>query len=155
MKEKWKVTENVIKSEIASIAQLYDICKNIRTYQFEYGKKQVEESNTPKNDNLIYIPIENKKNKMPNVQHFGGKSPFSKDDDPFDNYKKEDNNNINEFRNEEVRNIARKESNNKPKDEDIDYVYKKPEKINNVVEKKDPMIWDPPEEKFEKKSKIF
>jgi hypothetical protein len=141
-----------VKSEIASIAQLYDICKNIRTYQFEYGKKQVEESNIPKNDNLIYVPIENKK-KIPNVQHFGGKMPYSKDEDPFENYKKEDNN---EIRNEEVRNIVRKESNNKPKDEDIvDYVYKKPEKINNIVEKKDPMIWDPPEEKMEKKSKYY
>ncbi len=147
MSQKWKVTENVIKSEITSIAQLYEICKSIRTYQFEYGKKQVEESNLPKNDNLIVVPMENKK-KIPNVQHFGGKMPFSKDDDPFENYKKEDNF---DFRNDEVR-VNRKESNNKPKEDEIDYVYRKPEKIIKEVEKKDPMVWDPPEEKIEKKS---
>jgi hypothetical protein len=150
LKDKWRTTENVVKSEITSIAQLYDICKNIRTCQFEYGKKQVEESNIPRND-MIYIPAEVKKNKMPNIQHFGGKAPFSKDDDPFENYKKDDNI---EMKYDEMR-VNRKES--KPKDEDfVDYVYKKPEKINNnVVEKKDPMVWDPPEEKIEKKSIIY
>ncbi len=149
MKDKWKTSENVVKTEISSIAQLYDVCKNIRTCQFEYGKKQVEESNIPKNENLIYIPAENKKNKIPNIQHFGGKAPFSKDDDPFENYKKDDI----EMKYEEIR-VNRKEI--KPKEEDIvDYVYRKPEKVNNIVEKKDPMVWDPPEEKIEKKSKII
>ena len=57
------------------------------------------------------------------------------------------------MKHEEIR-VNRKES--KPREEDIvDYVYKKPEKVNNVVEKKDPMVWDPPEEKIEKKSKNF
>ena len=155
LKEKWKMTEANIKSEIKHVVQIYDVCTSIKNDNFDYSKKQVEEVNNKKNENILIIPVNDKekKHKIPNIQHFGGKMPFN-NDDPVDIFKKDEGNgNIYHDEKDDYRNLRK---DNKPKENnDIDnnyVVYKKPEKINNIVEKKDPMVWDPPEEKIEKKS---
>jgi hypothetical protein len=165
------MTEANFKSEINQIIQIFDVCNSIKNDYFDYTKKQVEESNqkNKRDENLIVVPVVDKerKPKLPNVQHFGGKMPFGVDnnDDPFADFKKNDNFNgvsndlINEFRKGENNNNNNnnfddfggfnnnKQHRNRSQDDYDDYViYKKPS-VNNDKKDKDPMVWDPPEEK--------
>lgn len=96
LREKWKITEANIKSEIAHTIQILEICKNLKN--FDYDKKQMEDSNAniKKNKNLLVIPFDSKEKipqqkKLPNVNYFGGKLPFNQtkeNEDPFDDFKK-------------------------------------------------------------------
>jgi katanin p60 ATPase-containing subunit A1 len=151
------MTEANFKSEINQIIQIFEVCNSIKNDYFDYSKKQIEESNQKNkhNENLIVVPMADNKKKIPNVQHFGGKLPFGmgKEEDPFENFKKEEinglgNDLINDFRNNNMDDYGYVQNKQvKPNNEDFDnyVVYRKP----HMVEKKekDPMVWDPPEEK--------
>ena len=89
---------------------------------------------------------------MPNVSHFGGRKPFEQNqfkDDPFDEVGKSD-----DFKdgNDLIRNYDngkqhKKVQSNKGFDDGVDQNYVVDNKKKGYGEKKDPMVWDPPEKK--------
>jgi hypothetical protein len=153
---------------------MLNVCNALKNVEIDCDKKQSEEISVNK-ENLIVIPATDKRpcDKMPNIKHFGGKQPFQKDqpvDDIYDDIRKA-NNMVNQLENDIGKGKINKNLNNRYNEKEIAsqdkkiqkgpnedkskespenfMVYKKP--VNNIsnnnLEKKDPMVWDPPEER--------
>ena len=154
LKEKWKMTEANVKSEIQYSAALYTICSTFKITQennnqnkdlesnqilmrdFRPIERRGSNNNVPSNkiysNNNVNVNVNQGNNNDEKWKRFGGKPPFAylnnKDNDSDDN-ETEKNNKIKNSREENV------------------VVYKKPVSSSVDREKKDPMVWDPPEEK--------
>ncbi len=144
---KWKNLEAELKSEIHDVSKIMQICSS---FKIDFENK-AKDKNTENNNNLILrdyldnnnnnIPKEKPKNVNSNNnvnekkwERFGGKQPFSHmNDDPFEN----------NFNNE----IYQKRNSNK-KIEDNNFVLNKKAPSEDKKEGKDPMVWDPPEDKI-------
>jgi katanin p60 ATPase-containing subunit A1 len=147
------MTEANFKSEMYQIIQIFEVCNSIKNDYFDCSKKQVEESNQKikQSDNLIVVPFVEPKDqkKLPNVKHFGGNMPFgmNREEDPFEQLTKNDANDlINEFKNGNFQQVAY--SKQMKNEDEVNYVYQKPKcEIKKEIPEKDPMVWDPPDEK--------
>lgn len=158
---KWKTLEAEIKSEIHDVNKLLSICSSFKIdFENKAKDKNLENNNNIllrdylDNNNMNNNPSSNKeklqKNSNNNVNNnnlndkkwdrFGGRPPFSHGvEDPFEN----NNNNIN---NE----IYQKRVSNKKFEEN--YVNNKKIPSEDKKEVKDPMVWDPPEDRGIKNS---
>lgn len=179
LKQKWKATEGVIKSEIAQTLNIYEICKNITNENIDLDKKQPEEEVNRNKENMVVFQSNDYKEKKPKrvIQHFNGKLPFGQNmenEDPFDEFKKDENNNVakdlNDIKmenrapdmrhnkikqnfNRQKENRERKVDRSDQKNNEENFVLMKKQVSNNNQEKKDPMVWDAPEEKQEKQER--
>ena len=158
MKEKWKITEANIKSEITAVAQLFDMCNSFKLDLDNNEQKKRETENNNNNNILMrdYLPKEQKEpveksesskiivkdnrevkgfnNDDKKWDRFGGKAPFQ-----YNQNKDEDNTPID--------NKIKNYQNDNP------IVYKKPISSSADRKEKDPLVWDPPEEKINKQKK--
>jgi hypothetical protein len=121
LREKWKITELNVKAEINQTIQIFELCKNLKNENFDYDKKQYEDSAINRsNQNTFVVPFdsgERKPNqkKMPNVNHFGGKKPFSQikeNQDPFEDFNKQEINSIGKDLNQIEMNLGLNNFNN-------------------------------------------
>ena len=99
IKGKWKMTEYNISKEIAQTKEILDLCKTLKNNYFDYNKKQVDYDNISKrklkDQGILVFDMSNsdKKLSQPNLKHFGGKKPFSHNNnnvtvgDPFNDFK--------------------------------------------------------------------
>ncbi len=145
-------------TEISQTEQILKICASLKDADIDYSKKELgsDKKNTENknSDKLFIIPFkEENSKKLPNVNHFEGKLPFEQNrfnDDPFHDFSKQE---INSFETNEYK-INKFNDNKEPRlnymNQQEDYVvYRKPIKnIDQGAEKKDPMVWDPPEDKI-------
>ena len=92
IKAKWKMTLLNIQSEVNIISNMYKFCLNIKDIDFDYNRSQVltkeEEEQKFKNQNLLVFDMTNNGRSKPNLSYFGGKEPFSHNNnvhlnDPF------------------------------------------------------------------------
>lgn len=148
LREKWKLSEANIKSETQQVMVLLDLCNTFKAEFQNNNKADREEDN---NNILMRDYVERKDDRRPsnNInmvrdqqkandkrwERFGGKAPFSKEEDENDNMDVD-------FSSERANKIR----GNQVQPENV-MVYKKP--ISSSVEKKDkdPMVWDPPEDR--------
>lgn len=147
---KWKTLEAEIKSEIHDVSKLMTICSSFKI-DFENKAKDKNQDN---NNNILmrdYLDNPNKdKNSQKNVnnnsnnnnpndkkwERFGGKAPFSHiNEDPFD---------YNAINNNE---IYQKKNSNKKLEENNYMGAPKKAPSEDKKEYKDPMVWDPPEDR--------
>ncbi len=111
IKQKWKMTELNLKSEIAQTKQILEVCKTLKNADFNYSKKQVDTDEISqrklKEDNILVFDMSSsgKRKTQPNVSHFGGVRPFNNGNntiyDPF-----------NPFANDEINGIGREVNSN-------------------------------------------
>ena len=111
IKQKWKMTELNLKSEIAQTKQILEVCKTLKNADFNYAKKQVDTDEISqrklKEDNILVFDMSSsgKRKTQPNVSHFGGVRPFNNGNntlyDPF-----------NPFANDEINGIGREVNSN-------------------------------------------
>ena len=111
IKQKWKMTELNLKSEIAQTKQILEVCKTLKNEYFDYAKKQVDTDEISqrklKEDNILVFDMSSsgKRKTQPNVSHFGGVRPFNNGNntiyDPF-----------NAFANDEINGIGREVNSN-------------------------------------------
>ena len=99
IKGKWKMTEYNISKEIAQTKEILDLCKKLKNNYFDYNKKQVDYDNISKrklkDQGILVFDMSNSDKKLskPNLKHFGGKKPFSHNNnnvtvgDPFNDFK--------------------------------------------------------------------
>jgi len=83
IKEKWKMTLANLNSEIAHTHQIYESCKAVKNSKFDFDKKNfdsvIPHLKPNSNNNIIMVPFsdgDDKKKRMPNLDHFGGRLPF-------------------------------------------------------------------------------
>jgi katanin p60 ATPase-containing subunit A1 len=164
LKEKWKMTEANVKSEIMTVVQLFEMCNMFKVdldRQEDKSRRESEINNNilmrdfkpnepikSKNSNNIkhqnscnsqnsnqYVSNpENKININNRWEHFGGKPPFQ-----YLNERDEDNN----MAYENERYIKARSNSNHPPENAV--VYKKP--VSSEKKDKDPLVWDPPDDK--------
>lgn len=143
LSEKWKLLEAELKSEIHEVNKLMTICTNFRI-DFENKPKTNDSNNILMRD---YVDPKDAKQKQENkrFERFDYKQPFSHhNQDPFEN-----NNNINN----NIDNYHYKKKNNNDglgfnKNNMLDnFVANKKKNLSEDKPPKDPMVWDPPEEK--------
>lgn len=80
LKEKWKVLESEIKSEVSQCQALYNLCNLFKVSVFDPDIKQQEIIVTKKEINKeinLNNKEENKKDKNNFPERFGGKAPFN------------------------------------------------------------------------------
>jgi len=144
LKDKWKQTEANIKSEIYQVSQILETANSFKNEPEKVEKKNKEETKVINRDDInININVNNQK-KLPNLNHFGGKLPFNQNNnnnnnDIFDNFK--------DMKNDYMNVNYDKINNNHNKNEDF-VIHRK--SISTEKNEKDPMVWDPPEEKAQK-----
>lgn len=165
LKEKWKMTEANIKSEIMTVVEIFEMCqmfkvdldrqedknrresemnnnilmrdfKNIDQGKSKNSNNNIKSQNNQNNPNNNQY-INNQDNKINNNrwERFGGKAPFE-----YLNEKDEETGNENERFNK-----ARSNSNNQQVENVV--IYKKPGSSSSDKKDKDPIVWDPPEDK--------
>lgn len=150
---KWKNLEAEIKSEIHDVNKLMQICSS---FKIDFENKAKEKNVENNNNILLRDYLDNKdlnlnnnnnnaRDKPKNVnnnninekkwERFGGKQPFSHlNEDPFEN----------NFNNE----IYQKKNSNKKVEENNFVVNNKKAPSEDKKDFKDPMVWDPPEDKI-------
>lgn len=159
LREKWKMTEANVKSEILVVAQLYEMCNslkidldsveqrrresesnsnNILMRDYKPIEQKVQQREIKDNDNKININSSNNQVNDRRWERFGGKAPFQ-----YLNEKDEDGEN--ERFNKIKQNQANVFQNNMQVDNNV--VYKKPISSSADRKDKDPMVWDPPEDR--------
>ena len=84
LKDKWRMTELNIKSEIAQTKQMLEACKVLSDTDFNYFKKQIADEDLQKQKmkqkGILVFDMSNNDKRYsmgPNLSHFGGKVPFS------------------------------------------------------------------------------
>jgi hypothetical protein len=83
IKEKWKMTLANLNSEIAHTHQIYESCKAVKNSKFDCDNKNFDSEisylKQNSNNNIVMVPFSDggdKKKRMPNLDHFGGRLPF-------------------------------------------------------------------------------
>jgi hypothetical protein len=125
-----------LNSELSQTIDAYESCKLVKNCIFDYDKRMIDsESNSnKKNSNLIIVPFAGgEKKRINNLDHFGGKLPFERDNnrnDPLD-YFSENNIELNPLKNIYSERVIKKEE----KEKDYIRVVRKPTsyKSNKVV----------------------
>lgn len=112
IKQKWKMTELNVKSEIAQTKQILDLCKTLKINDFDYSKRQMESEEDyqrrVKDENIMVFDMNPKKGvrSKGNINYFG-KKPFQLgnsqgSEDPFENFKYDEINGLGRGVNERV-----------------------------------------------------
>ena len=115
IKGKWKMTEINVSREIAQTKEILDLCKSLKNNYFDYNKPQIDVDNISKrklkDQGILVFDMSNGDRKLsqPNLKHFGGKKPFSQNNngnvtvgDPFNDFKNDVMNEYGENVNNEI-----------------------------------------------------
>ena len=144
-----------MKSESFQVIQIYEtsltfkVKLNLIKNEPETNDKKTKEESKNLLRDEFNINLNNNQKKMPNFAHFGGK-PFQNknNNDPFENmndirndYMNVNYDNVNQNNNNRNNHLG---NNNKSNDE----ISNNRKKESSSVEKKDPMIWDAPDDKI-------